>query len=78
MQETYLDFEKKQQPELYNWLFHKGLDGNWAAIPREKIADYFNDYNTPGIIRSTQLSTVVELASKVSYDPEFLNTIECL
>ena len=66
---------KLMSNKLYDWLFHQGLDGNWAAIPRDKIAEYFNDYNCQGVIRSSQLETVVELASKVSYDPEFINKI---
>lgn len=61
--------------ELYDWLFHKGLDGNWAAIPRDKVESYFNNYSCPDIIRSSQLSTVIELAEKVTLDKEFLKTI---
>ena len=64
--------------ELYDWLFHKGLDGNWAAIPRDKVADYFNDYNTDGVIRSKTFDTVIELATRVDKDPEYLKKLECL
>lgn len=70
-QEVYQDLE----PDLYDWLFHKGLDGNWAAIPRDKVHCYFNNYNCPGVIRSPQFNTVRELAEKVTQDPEFLKTI---
>ena len=74
-QEIYLDLERENEPELYDWFFHKGLDGKWAAVPRESLVQYMNYYDSPGVIRSPQLSTVVELASKVEEDPEFLNKI---
>lgn len=62
---------------LYGWMFHIGLDGKWAAIPKEKIDCYFNDYKCPGIIRSTELDTVIDVVIKATKDPEFLNAVEC-
>lgn len=82
-QEVYTDLEPIKEfaafsneidvDALTNWLFHKGIDGKWAAIPREKITEYWNDYNCEGIIRSSQLETVIELAEKVSNDNTFLD-----
>lgn len=75
-QEVYLDLEKENQPDLYDWFFHKGLDGNWAAVPRDMMMHYLNYYECPNVIRSSQLSTVIELAGKVRHDPDFLKKIQ--
>jgi hypothetical protein len=75
-QEVYTDFENPSNINVLNsWVFHNGPDGNWAAIPREKLIEYWNNYDCEGIIRSSQLTTVVELASKVIHNPSYLNNL---
>ena len=73
IQEVYTDLEKSTDADLLtSWVFHKGIDGNWAAIPREKLSEYWNNYNCSGVIRSSQLSTAIELAGKVINNPSYL------
>jgi hypothetical protein len=61
---------------LYSWLFHYGLDGKWCAIPREKINEYFNNHECVGVIRSSELKTLMEIVNKIEKDNFFLNSIQ--
>ena len=65
-QEVYQDYEpdyvENKFDYLDSWVLHyNSINEQWAAIPRDKYADYWNDYSTPGIIRSNSVSTLIEL-----------------
>ena len=50
---------------LTDYLFHYNSNTKfWAAIPRDKYNFYWNDYNTPGVIRSKNISTLIEIINK--------------
>ena len=56
-----------------DYLFHYNSNTKfWAAIPRDKYVFYWNDYSTPGVLRSKNFSTLLELVSK---GDEFINKI---
>ena len=51
--------------KLYDYLFHYNHHTkSWAAIPRDKHDSYWSDYHTPGIIRSSDIKTLIELINK--------------
>ena len=48
-----------------DYIFHYNSNTKfWAAIPREKYVSYWNDYTTPGVIRSKSISTLIEIINK--------------
>jgi hypothetical protein len=50
---------------FYNWVFHYNpYTKEWAAIPRESYNKYWSDYNTEGVIRSSQFTTLFEIIQK--------------
>lgn len=71
-QEAYQDFEPgyiKDLSYLYDWLFHYNHHtGFWAAIPRDTIAEYFNNYSSDKVLRSKSLATLQELLHSVGGD----------
>ena len=66
----------QNENHINNYVFHKGLDNLWAAIPRDQYVNYFNDYQCTGVIRSIELSTVISLANKVTLDSDYLSKIK--
>lgn len=66
-QEVYQDLEPAYIKEealsyLYDWFFHfNHINAEWSAIPREFISEYFNNYNSDRILRSTSLDTLREI-----------------
>ena len=71
MQETYQDYENKEESildsveadqYLHDWIFHYNCYTKlWSAIPKERYNDYWSDYELPGLIRSSTLSTIQHL-----------------
>lgn len=62
---------------LHDWVFHYNIfTKKWAAIPRECYQGYWSDMNHPGIIRSSSIETLMDIVSKVNYDPKFLDKIQ--
>ena len=50
---------------ITDYLFHYNSNTKfWAAIPRDKYVFYWNDYSTPGVIRSKSISTLIEIINK--------------
>lgn len=64
---------------LYDYLFHYNPHTKiWAAIPRDKYLDYWNNPDVPGVIKANDFSTAYSLVIKVSRDPDFLATFDSL
>lgn len=60
----------------YNYVFHyNGYVGLWAAIPRDVYNDYWSDSNTPGVIRSRSIQTLVEILYKTQGDPSLIEQL---
>ena len=56
---------KASVDHLHDFVFHLNcLDKQWAAIPRDKISEYWNDYTIEGVIRSKSLETLLEIVYK--------------
>jgi hypothetical protein len=50
---------------MHNYVFHLNpYTKKWAAVPRELYNEYWNDYNTKGIIKSSSISTLLEILYK--------------
>ena len=61
---------------LYDWVFHfNHLTNTWAAIPRDLYKQYWDNYNLPGVIRSSKIETLLELLHKSKGDIDLLNEI---
>lgn len=53
------------EESLYNYVFHyNSISKNWAAIPRDKYQEYWSNPKTPGILKSSDIKTLVELISR--------------
>jgi DNA-directed RNA polymerase subunit F len=67
-QETYQDLENvNDNPLIYleEWVFHYNSFANqWAAIPREKYKEYWNDFRHPDVLKSKHLNTLLDLLHK--------------
>ena len=79
-QEVYQDEEPYYEPSdssyLYDWLFHYNPYSEvWAAVPRETYNEYFDNYNHPSVIRSTNINTLIELIHKAKGDIKNLEKI---
>jgi len=79
--QTYQDLENTKvdlkNAHLQDFVFHYNIfTSSWAAIPRELYQQYWSDYNTPGIIRSSSIETLIDILGKVSVDPKFLDKIQ--
>ena len=56
---------------LHNWVFHYNpFNKLWNAIPRDLYNDYWSNSNHPGIIKSSKVSTLVEIITKTGGDPK--------
>jgi hypothetical protein len=75
--ETYQDCEHSKNDNLsylYDWVFHfNHYNNTWAAIPRDMYKQYWDNYNLPGIIRSSKIETLLELLYKSKGDIDLLN-----
>jgi hypothetical protein len=65
-QEVYQDYEpdyvENAQDYLHDWVLHyNSITEQWAAIPKDKYADYWNNYSTPGILRSNTITTLLDV-----------------
>lgn len=62
---------------LYNYTFHHNHHTQiWTAIPRGSESQYWNNMTAPGMLRSKDLSVLMEIVIKFENDPDFLNKIE--
>lgn len=51
--------------KTYNYVFHYNhYTGLWNAIPREKYQDYFSKKHVPGVLKSSEMPTLIELINK--------------
>lgn len=65
MQKVYQDEEPVYNPtNFYGWFFHQELNGTWAAVPREHITEYLNNYSHPQVFRSNSITTLYSLIQK--------------
>lgn len=71
-QETYQDYEgvypnSKENECLFNWVFHYNpINKLWNAIPREKYNQYWDNLDDKSVIKSTQITTLVDLIVKMN------------
>jgi hypothetical protein len=49
------------------------MSKSWSAIPRDKYQQYWSDPNTPGILKSSNVKTLMELIGK---GEDFIKTIK--
>jgi hypothetical protein len=50
---------------LYNHVFHYNhVTELWSAIPRDKLNEYWSNYETEGVLRSKEFVVLVELINK--------------
>lgn len=70
--ETYQDYEdfypqSNKRESLYNWVFHYNPMNNlWNAIPRDHYNKYWDNLESDVVLKSTQISTLVDLILKIS------------
>lgn len=51
--------------KLYNYVFHyNSYTDMWNAIPRELYLEYWTNDNLKGILRSTDIRTLMEIITK--------------
>jgi hypothetical protein len=79
-QEVYQDYEpdyvENVQDYLDSWVFHyNSINDQWAAIPRDKYADYWNDYSISGVLRSNSINTLLDLLHLCKGDITLLNEL---
>lgn len=59
---------------LYDYIFHYNHFTNlWAAIPRDKYNEYWNNIESESILKSKSIETLIILINKGN---EFINSIE--
>ena len=80
-QETYQDHEQSY-PEsnendcLFNWVFHfNPINRVWNAIPREEYNSYWSNPSSNKVLKSTQISTLVDLIVKTNNSDLDLNSL---
>lgn len=55
--------------ESSNWVFNQcSVSGIWKGVHRDNYADMFNDFNSPNVIKSKQINTLIELIDKTDGD----------
>lgn len=60
--------------KLYDYTFHYNhYTKKWSAIPRDKYMEYWNNQNAEGILKSSNIKTLIELIQK---GDDFINSIE--
>ena len=60
--------------ELYNYVFHYNNHENlWSAIPRNVYLDYWNSNNVKSVLKSKEISTLIELINK---GEEFIESVK--
>ena len=61
---------------LHDWVFHYNtFSGAWAAIPRELYQAYWSDYNLKGVLRSTEINTLLTIIYRTKGDPEAMEKL---
>ena len=77
--ETYQDIEpgyKHEQDYLNDWVFHFNPYANqWAAIPRDKYKEYWNNFKHHAVLRSKHLNTLIDLLHKSKGDMNIIEDI---
>lgn len=80
-QETYQDYEgvypdSKVNDCLFNWVFHfNPISSLWNAIPRDRYNQYWDNNDDSGVIKSTQITTLVDLIVKMNNSNLDLNNL---
>lgn len=58
-----------EQEYLQDWVFHFNIfTQKWAAIPRELYQQYWSNHGIDGVIRSSSLSTLLDILHKTKGD----------
>lgn len=67
----------KHMKYLYNYTFHYNHHvDTWTAIPRGSEIQYWNNMTAPGMLRSKDMKTLIEIIGKLEANPNFLDKIE--
>jgi hypothetical protein len=80
-QDNYQDYENiypnsEKNDCLFNWVFHYNpMNKVWSAIPRDKYNIYWNSSKCEDIIKSTQVSTLIDLITKMHNSNLDLNSL---
>lgn len=60
--------------KMYDYVFHYShLTKQWNAIPREVYNEYWNNNNVDGVLKSKNISTLMELIEK---GEDFIKSID--
>ena len=58
-----------EQEYLQDWVFHFNIfTQKWAAIPCELYQQYWSNHSIDGVIRSSSLSTLLDILHKTKGD----------
>lgn len=64
---------------IYNYTFHFNYHTDvWTAIPRGMESHYWNNMFSPGMLRSKNMDTLVEIIARIAKNPGFLDKLEKL
>ena len=51
--------------QLQQYVFHfNPFNKNWYAIPRDKYTEYWSNSNAKGVLKSTEIKTLMELITR--------------
>lgn len=79
--QTYQDLEVNvsqdlSQIYLYDWFFHfNPFTSQWAAVPREKHNDYWSDYHLEGVLRSSNIQTLIDILHRSKGDMKVIQEL---
>lgn len=63
--------------EIYPYTFHHNYHtGTWTAIPKGFEKDYWNNMTAPGMLRSTDITILIDIIQRLAHDPNYLDKIE--
>ena len=52
---------------INNYVFHFNVHTQiWSAIPREHYKEYWNNHESPHILKSSQIETLIEILDRIS------------
>lgn len=80
-QEVYTDYEKVASEDytenyMHDWVFHfNPYNKLWNAIPRDLYTKYWDNCELKGVLRSKDMSTLLELLYKAKGDVNIINQI---
>lgn len=59
--------------EIYDYVFHYNHHTElWYAIPRQVYVEYWNNFDTEGVLKSKNINVLIELVSR---GEEFIESV---